>query len=73
MQSLRLENQSLSLRDIPKLHIPGEALIRVRLFGICGTNLEMLRGYYPFTGVLGHKFVGEVIAVTKSDESLHQY
>ena len=73
MQSLWLENQSLSLRDIPKQYILGEALIRVRLSGICGTNLEMLRGYYPFTGVLGHEFVGEVISVTESDESLHQY
>jgi len=39
----------------------GEALVRVRLAGICGTDLELLRGYYPYTGVLGHEFVGEVI------------
>ena len=70
MQSLWLENQSLSLRDVPKPHIPGEALIRIRLSGICGTDLELLRGYYPFTGVLGHEFVGEVVSVTESNESL---
>jgi 2-desacetyl-2-hydroxyethyl bacteriochlorophyllide A dehydrogenase len=40
---------------------PDEALVRVRLSGICGTDLELVRGYYPFTGVLGHEFVGEVI------------
>jgi threonine dehydrogenase-like Zn-dependent dehydrogenase len=63
MQSLWLENQSLSLREIPEPHTPGEALIRIRLSGICGTDLELLRGYYPFTGVLGHEFVGEVVSV----------
>ncbi len=61
MQSLWLENQTLSLRDIPRPDKPGEALIRVRLAGICGTDLELVRGYYPYTGVPGHEFVGEVI------------
>ena len=70
MQSLWLENQSLSLRDLPEPHTPGEALIRIRLSGICGTDLELLRGYYPFTGVLGHEFVGEVVSVMDSDESI---
>ena len=72
MRSLWLENQSLSLRDIPKPHKPVEALIRVRLSGICGTDLELLRGYYPFTGVLGHEFVGEVVSVLESDGSLRR-
>ncbi len=61
MQSLWLEKQTLSLRNIPKPSRPGEALIKVRLAGICGTDLELVRGYYPFTGVPGHEFVGEVI------------
>nr|VFK14648.1 MAG: Threonine dehydrogenase [Candidatus Kentron sp. LPFa]VFK31072.1 MAG: Threonine dehydrogenase [Candidatus Kentron sp. LPFa] len=39
----------------------GEALIRTRLAGICNTDLEILRGYGGFVGVLGHEFVGEVI------------
>jgi alcohol dehydrogenase len=39
----------------------GEALIRVRLAGICNTDLELLRGYMGFRGVLGHEFVGEVV------------
>lgn len=69
MQSLWLENQSLSLRDIPRPHKPGEALIRIRLSGICGTDLELLRGYYPFTGVPGHEFVGEVVSIPESDEA----
>ncbi len=39
---------------------PGESLLRVRLAGICATDLEIARGYLGFTGVLGHEFVGEV-------------
>ncbi len=38
----------------------GEVLIRVRLAGICGTDLEITRGYMNFTGVPGHEFVGVV-------------
>lgn len=40
---------------------PGEALIKVRLAGICRTDLEIARGYMNFVGVLGHEFVGEVV------------
>lgn len=39
----------------------GEALISVRLAGICSTDLEITRGYMGFSGVLGHEFVGTVI------------
>lgn len=39
-----------------------DALIRVRLAGVCGTDLELTRGYKGgFAGVLGHEFVGEVV------------
>ncbi len=40
---------------------PCETLVRVRLAGICGTDLEMIQGYASYTGVLGHEFVGEVV------------
>lgn len=39
---------------------PGEVLVRVRLAGICGTDLEILDGYMAYNGVLGHEFVGVV-------------
>ncbi|HEX9133309.1 MAG TPA: alcohol dehydrogenase catalytic domain-containing protein [Ktedonobacteraceae bacterium] len=42
---------------------PGEALIKVLQAGICNTDLEMIRGYMDFQGVLGHEFVGIVEAV----------
>ncbi len=38
----------------------GEALIRVRLAGICKTDLEIMKGYMDFRGTLGHEFVGVV-------------
>jgi threonine dehydrogenase-like Zn-dependent dehydrogenase len=41
---------------------PGEALVRVRLAGICSTDLELTRGYKGgFRGILGHEFVGEIV------------
>lgn len=39
---------------------PGEALIKVRVAGICNTDLEVTRGYMGFNGVMGHEFVGIV-------------
>ena len=38
----------------------GEALIRVLLTGICNTDLELVKGYMGFQGILGHEFVGIV-------------
>jgi threonine dehydrogenase-like Zn-dependent dehydrogenase len=48
---------------------PGSAgaLVRVRLAGICATDLEVVKGYSSFDGVLGHEFVGEVASAP--DES----
>ena len=62
MLSIWLENQKLWVRDDLPVPIPppGEALVRVLRAGICNTDLELARGYYPFTGVPGHEFVGVV-------------
>ena len=30
------------------------------LAGVCNTDLELVRGYYPYTGIPGHEFVGVV-------------
>jgi threonine dehydrogenase-like Zn-dependent dehydrogenase len=52
----------LRLRDDLPLPAPphGEALVRVRVAGVCNTDLELVRGYYPYAGVPGHEFVGVV-------------
>ncbi|MBD2139256.1 alcohol dehydrogenase catalytic domain-containing protein [Anabaena sp. FACHB-1237] len=62
MKGLWLENNELQLKtDIPLPEIlPGEALVRVLKAGICNTDLELIKGYYPYTGIIGHEFVGIV-------------
>ena len=40
----------------------GDTLVRVRQAGICATDLELVKGYMNFRGVLGHEFVGEVVS-----------
>jgi threonine dehydrogenase-like Zn-dependent dehydrogenase len=62
MKGLWLENRILTIRDdlpVPS-PLPGEALVRVFLAGICATDLELVKGYYPFSGIPGHEFVGLV-------------
>ncbi len=62
MKALWLENKELQLKtDIPIPQPPkGEALVKVVRAGICNTDLELLKGYYPYAGILGHEFVGIV-------------
>ena len=63
MKAAWLEDLKLSFREdlpVPAAR-PDEALIRVRLAGICSTDLELCRGYYPYRGIPGHEFVGEVV------------
>jgi alcohol dehydrogenase len=63
MQALLFDGQ-LRLADAypqPQLR-PGEAVIHPHLVGICNTDIEITRGYMGFTGVLGHEFVGTVVA-----------
>jgi alcohol dehydrogenase len=43
--------------------LPGWARIKVKLAGICNTDIEILRGYHGFRGTPGHEFVGEVAEV----------
>jgi alcohol dehydrogenase len=61
MEALFFDNQ-LALREVdtprPAAH---EALIRVALAGICGTDRQILKGYSGFRGIPGHEFVGRVV------------
>ncbi len=62
MLAIWLENNEVSLRDnvlMPKL-LDDEVLIRILRAGICNTDISLINGYYPFTGVIGHEFVGVV-------------
>src|SRR5687768_6461881 len=70
MRALWLEGGRLRVREDAEepAPAPGEAVVRVRLAGICGTDLELVEGYYPFAGVPGHEFVGEVVAAPGAEE-----
>ena len=62
MQALHWDGQILTLEAdhaLPSL-TDSMALVRVRLAGICSTDLQILKGYMGFRGVPGHEFVGEV-------------
>lgn len=61
MNALWLEDNKISLRNISPARKPNEALIKIRKAGICSTDLELVKGYYPYTGIIGHEFVGDVI------------
>jgi threonine dehydrogenase-like Zn-dependent dehydrogenase len=65
MKALHLGPEGLTLQnDLPHPRPKaGEAVIRLRLAGICSTDLELIKGYAGFTGILGHEFVGEVTEV----------
>lgn len=70
MKALYFNGKRLEFREdypTPKRK-SGEALIRVRYAGICGTDLEIMKGYAEFKGILGHEFVGEVVEA--DDENL---
>src|SRR5260370_7607588 len=65
MRALVYQNNMLQIEKSyrrPDLQ-PGEALIKVLQAGICNTDLEIVRGYMNFQGVLGHEFVGIVETV----------
>ncbi|MBN1963641.1 MAG: alcohol dehydrogenase catalytic domain-containing protein [Anaerolineae bacterium] len=63
MRAITIQDGELRvIADAPE-PVPGPdaALIRPLLGGICNTDLELVRGYYGYQGILGHEFVGEVI------------
>lgn len=61
MQAVVLDGTLQFRQDWPEPELtPGEAVIRPTLVGICKTDLELVKGYMGFRGVLGHEFVGVV-------------
>jgi len=60
MKALLFDGTNLTMDASHPAPKPGETLVRVRLAGICGTDLEMIRGYMSYSGILGHEFVGVV-------------
>ena len=62
MKALFFDGLMFHLIDNYKAPSPreNEALIRVLMAGICGTDMEIMKGYKGFKGVPGHEFVGVV-------------
>jgi alcohol dehydrogenase len=62
MLAVHIERGRVDVRNVRRPRRPkGFASIRLLSAGICNTDLELLRGYYGFSGVPGHEFVGEVV------------
>jgi 2-desacetyl-2-hydroxyethyl bacteriochlorophyllide A dehydrogenase len=55
------------LRDVPPPEpAPGEALVRIRRVGVCGSDLHAFRNTHPaysFPRVLGHELGGDIVSV----------
>lgn len=60
MRALVLGDDGVRLETDRRDPVPaaGDVLVRVLAAGICETDLQLIRGYHGFRGVLGHEFVG---------------
>jgi len=59
MKALIFDGKIRLEKDVPiPKRKPFEVLIRVLKAGICQTDLEIIKGYLHFQGILGHEFVG---------------
>lgn len=69
MKALVFDGQLQLRSDYPLPQIQeGEALIELKIAGICNTDLEITRGFMDFKGVLGHEFVGIVKDVGSKED-----
>jgi threonine dehydrogenase-like Zn-dependent dehydrogenase len=60
-------------KDIPPIEHPNDAIVRVQLAAICGSDLHLYHGMMPDTRVgmtFGHEFVGVVEQVGSSVQNL---
>jgi len=55
LKEVWVENGSVAVRECRKPR--GGVLLKLRLGGICNTDMELMRGYYGFRGRPGHEFV----------------
>lgn len=61
MRALSFDGERVAVRDVPRPAADAaSAVVRVSLAGVCRTDLELVKGYMGFQGVLGHELVGTV-------------
>lgn len=66
MRAALLTPQGLALQDLPAPTAgEGEVVVALRACGVCGTDLEKVRGGYSATGKVGHEPAGVVRSVGK--------
>ncbi|MBI5562993.1 MAG: alcohol dehydrogenase catalytic domain-containing protein [Deltaproteobacteria bacterium] len=67
MRAIVFDKTLIYAKDYPTpMPGDGEALIKVVMAGICATDLEIIKGYMGFKGVLGHEFCGMVVEAADS-------
>jgi len=60
-------------KDMPKINLGNEVLIKVKVAGICGSDMHIYHGTSPvatFPRVIGHEFVGEVVETGNNVEKV---
>ena len=63
MRALLFEDDEARVAEVAEPQACDESvLVRVSLAGVCNTDLEIVKGYMQFRGILGHEFVGTVEA-----------
>ncbi len=71
MKALVFEDRLFMEDNMPKpVPVQREALVKVKMAGICKTDLEIEKGYMGFKGIPGHEFVGVVEESKDGDQSL---
>jgi len=62
MRAVVFDGKLRYVKDQPVPEIPNKGWARIRVLraGICKTDMELVRGYLGFNGILGHEFVGVV-------------
>lgn len=61
MRALEWDGEQAAVVERPQPEpAPGQALLAMSLAGVCNTDLEIVRGYLSYRGVLGHELVGRV-------------
>jgi threonine dehydrogenase-like Zn-dependent dehydrogenase len=59
MRALLLNGEVSFRPDYPRPAASGDnVLVRVLTAGVCETDLQLIRGYMGYSGILGHEFVG---------------
>jgi len=70
MKAVVFKKDKINISEIDQpVRKSGEALIKIIYTGICNTDIEIIKGYMNYEGILGHEFVGRV--VESDDKELH--